>query len=970
MSMSDPVSNRLRAALARKYDVERELGAGGMGTVYLARDTTLERSVAVKILRPELATATAAERFLREARILANLNHPNVVPVHSAGEEDGLFYYVMEYVQGETLAERLTRGPLSEEAAVRMSCDLLDALETAHEHGIIHRDVKPGNVFLVGDRVLLGDFGLAKPVDDDSPPLTEPGQGIGTPAYMPPEQASGSSTNRTDLYAVGMIVYEALTGRRWSIAATSEEVDWSGVPRRLVPVLRKALSWKPDDRWGSAAEFRAALGSGWLAGARPRPLWRYGPVAAAGLAIVAILYFSLRPVVALDAADLAILPFSVRGLPSQSFDDTSAAFIVRDQLELLPDVRIVPTTVSFPWYSAAEAAGIETVQQAASELNARYAVDATIIVEEDGAEIELRVFDATGATHPESGEIRLEAVSLGSVSDSITRRLQTILLGGVHPEVRRLTRDPDALTSYANGEKAFERGDWPRAREHYERAIQYDSTFIQAWWHLATAYRWLGYYGPYPVDYGRLFERYSSNLGTSDSLLMAAQLEPAGPARLAAYRDAVDRYPQDDFATFLLGEELFNRGALWGESLEDATTVLEEAVRIRSSWSSSYVLLVWAYIRLGRAEDALRVLEAMPAVSANLEEGWQASSDLLWLAYETRFMPEQATSNLQALMADTVFSSPEWLAPISRLVGSFDIPNTQVRLGSLLSQLAVQSLFRAGGFEAAALGHLMLGQTDLALAAFDSAAALFDSPESRLQAAEWRVLPPALGIPMTSDEEMHWAREELEALLGDSTVARRAAWALAMDAYAQGDTARGGSWARLMQATSDSRTDDGLDGLLVAMDADVRGRPRDALAESEALLELQAMTSQLEGGPEPPGRLGDSFARAALHLKRGEWFTRLGDGTAAEREWRWYQAVDIVGFPVTEPAQAGEVDWALGTFGRYLRGRSAFDRGEYSLACPLLARVSELWSQASPRLSSHLSSAVAQAELACNDLQR
>jgi hypothetical protein len=135
------------------------------------------------------------------------------------------------------------------------------------------------------------------------------------------------------------------------------------------------------------------------------------------------------------------------------------------------------------------------------------------------------------------------------------------------------------------------------------------------------------------------------------------------------------------------------------------------------------------------------------------------------------------------------------------------------------------------------------------------------------------------------------------------------------------------------------------------------------------LLALQAVTRQLEGGVEPPGTLGDNFARALLHLKRGEWYTRLGDGAAADGEWRWYEAVDINGFPVTEPAQAGEVDWALGTFARYLRGKTAFERGEFTAACAHLTRVAELWSDAAPEFSGYLSNAATQGDLACNQLQ-
>ncbi|NIR60768.1 MAG: serine/threonine protein kinase, partial [Gammaproteobacteria bacterium] len=204
--MSQSLLERLRKALAGQYEVERELAAGGMGSIFLARDPTLERQVAVKILRPELATARAAERFLREARILASLSHPNVVPVHSAGEADGLFYYVMDYVEGETLGARLERGALSRDEAAKLGTDLLAALEASHAHGIVHRDVKPANIFLVADRALLGDFGIAKPLDEPGG-LTAAGDLVGTPSYMAPEQLEGEVTPRTDLYAAGMVLY-------------------------------------------------------------------------------------------------------------------------------------------------------------------------------------------------------------------------------------------------------------------------------------------------------------------------------------------------------------------------------------------------------------------------------------------------------------------------------------------------------------------------------------------------------------------------------------------------------------------------------------------------------------------------------------------------------------------------------------------------------------------------------------------
>ena len=159
--MDDPLLERLRRALAPEFVVENRVAAGGMGIVFRAQDVALDRWVAVKVLRPELATAVARERFLREATLLARLQHSNIVPVHRADERDGLSYYVMDFIEGQTLADRLAAGPLSDDKVMRLARDLVEALAAAHTAGIVHRDVKPQNIFFVGHRALLGDFGIA-----------------------------------------------------------------------------------------------------------------------------------------------------------------------------------------------------------------------------------------------------------------------------------------------------------------------------------------------------------------------------------------------------------------------------------------------------------------------------------------------------------------------------------------------------------------------------------------------------------------------------------------------------------------------------------------------------------------------------------------------------------------------------------------------------------------------------------------
>ncbi|MGD2135276.1 MAG: serine/threonine-protein kinase, partial [Gemmatimonadales bacterium] len=252
---------RLREALRPDYDVEHELASGGMGVVFLARDVVLDRRVAIKIMRPELATARAGAQFLREARLLAKLSHPNVVPIHRAGEADGLLYYVMDYIEGKTLADRLDHGPLSAREVVKIGRDVLDALEAIHDLGIVHRDVKPENVFVLDDRALLADLGVA--VEAAPAPRTS-AQGrrpAGTPGYIAPEQwTTGAVTPQTDLYALGVTLSEAFAGRRWDSLDPSRDTDWVWVPRPYQRILRRAVQHDPGNRWPDAVSFRHALG--------------------------------------------------------------------------------------------------------------------------------------------------------------------------------------------------------------------------------------------------------------------------------------------------------------------------------------------------------------------------------------------------------------------------------------------------------------------------------------------------------------------------------------------------------------------------------------------------------------------------------------------------------------------------------------------------------------------------------------
>jgi serine/threonine-protein kinase len=207
--------DRVRLALADRYAVDREVGSGGMATVYLARDLKHDRQVAIKVLRHDLAATLGAQRFLQEIKVTAKLSNPHILPLLDSGEASGVLYYVMPFVEGESLRDRLEReGPLRVEDALRIARDVAVALDHAHRNGIIHRDIKPENILLHDDEAVVADFGIARALSAaGTERMTQTGLAVGTPAYMSPEQASDTTLDaRSDIYALGCVLYEMLAG--------------------------------------------------------------------------------------------------------------------------------------------------------------------------------------------------------------------------------------------------------------------------------------------------------------------------------------------------------------------------------------------------------------------------------------------------------------------------------------------------------------------------------------------------------------------------------------------------------------------------------------------------------------------------------------------------------------------------------------------------------------------------------------
>jgi serine/threonine-protein kinase len=312
--MTDDPITRLNAALDGRYLVERELGEGGMATVYLAQDLKHQRSVALKVLKPELAAVVGAERFLAEIQVTANLQHPHILPLHDSGEADGFLYYVMPYVEEETLRDRLDRErQLPVDEALKIVTDLAEALDYAHRREVIHRDVKPANILMHEGRPLMADFGIALAVGSaGGARLTETGLSLGTPYYMSPEQATGDVNvgAQSDTYALACVLFEMLVGEPPYPGATAQAVLGkiiqgkpvsatefrSTIPPNVDAAIRCALERLPADRFATAKEFASALvDPGFRHGigdeavaARPPGPWPAISVVALGIATVSV----------------------------------------------------------------------------------------------------------------------------------------------------------------------------------------------------------------------------------------------------------------------------------------------------------------------------------------------------------------------------------------------------------------------------------------------------------------------------------------------------------------------------------------------------------------------------------------------------------------------------------------------------------------------------------------------------------
>ena len=907
---------RLRDALAPRYEIEGEVASGGMATVFRALDRSLDRVVAVKVLRPDMATATGEARFLREARTLASFSHPNVVSIHDADQRDGLSYYVMDLIEGETLRQRLERGPLDGRDAFRLGRDLLEALERIHAAGVIHRDVKPSNVFLVDGRALLADFGIVHVEGSTDETLTTEGRGPGTPAYMSPEQVSGGQVSAaSDLYSLGLVLYEALAGKRWIPLATPESGDWGLIPAVSRPVLKKALAVDPARRWQTAAEFRSAL--------RTRAPWIRVPrrvATVAVLAIAALVWWALgRPGVTgpgaqAELSDVAVFPCAATD-PDDAEIAEEVGWLVGLNMEDVPGVTRASLRAARSLYHRRRGELLVPTDWT-ERLNASNAVRCLVTAVDGELNVDLRLLNSEGEvfdTHTLSvfADSDAELVRLAAVAVSLH------VIGELAPqvtvtagEVDRLAAHPiEAIRPFFLGDQALQRGAWSSAAGFYEDALAVDSTFTLARLRLAEAHRWLADRS-IDEDLAEIMAMDLSSLSPLDSLLLEAGAKPHGRDQLRAYEAILARpeYRFDPYTTLLYADELYHRGALWGVPIDSAIALFSLAVRRDSFLVPAVEHLTQALIRTGQEEEAATALAHLALIHAPREESDLYYPDVWALGFLEKFDPDGAKQNRPAAADVTI----EMLGLYARWVRYIDSPSTQAEFGSILVDAADRfgsPHYAAQGFIDRGIGLIAQGMVVEGLASFDSSTGRLETPETVTQAAEWAVIPYALGVDGFTSENASRGEQVLEAMwhgleISDHLKAR-AATALALLSDRREDAAGRGTWvARLDSLGSGMLSGADRPYRLTSALADAsRGDYRNALNRTG-----QDLAYDSTGLADRP------FLRSALYLKRGEWYAELGMRDSAIASWLWHQNTDLEGTVPPELIQAGEVDGALGPY--------------------------------------------------------
>ena len=646
---------RLKTALADRYRLERELGAGGMATVYLATDLKHDRLVAVKVLKPEIASIVGSDRFLQEIRITARLTHPHILPLLDSGTADGFLYYVAPYIEGESLRARLDREkqfPL--EDALQVTREVAGALDYAHRNGVIHRDIKPENILLSQGKPIVADFGIARALSlSDAPRLTETGLALGTPYYMSPEQAAGDKEldGRSDIYALGCVLYELIVGEPPHTGPTAQAVlarimvdpvrsiraVRDAVPESLERTILRALARAPADRFASAGDFAAAL-------ARPTepPLhsgislpWRIvaalGVLLLLGLAVTRLGPSRSTSSVVPSASHIAVLPFTPSGTDTALIRlGRDLVFTLSAELDGLGDIRVVDAHTVLAQTARGDASSPAEGVALAQRFGAGSLVRGSLIREGERVRADFALLPADGRAEPLArGSVTGAVDSVAALTDSAVHTLlKQIWVGGAAPtpslEGALKTKSVAALRAFLQGEQLVVDDLWDSASTSYHRAQEADPTFWLAGARELYARNWTLRESPDSLIAS--LRQHHHELPEAERLstdAIVAWSEDSIARGLLRAKELTQRYPSSWFGWLIYGDILLHNGPLLGHSYGEALAAFERALGLNPNLVPVHEHLMMLALqardtaRAGRALGELTRLHAGPGLTAD-----------------------------------------------------------------------------------------------------------------------------------------------------------------------------------------------------------------------------------------------------------------------------------------------------------------------------------------------------------------
>ena len=901
------VRDALHAVLAGRYEVEDEVGRGAMSLVFRARDVRHQRIVAIKVLRPELAAAVGTDRFLREIAIAAHLSHPHIVPLHDSGEASGLLYYVMPYVEGESLRARLERErqlPLDD--ALQIAQEVADALAYAHARDVVHRDIKPENILLEAGHVVLADFGIARAIREAGEHrLTATGIAVGTPAYMSPEQASGDPRvdRRSDVYSLGCVLYEMLGGEPPHTGPTPQAIlarQLAGEVRSLVPLrssvtpaldraIRRSLAPAPSDRYATAEAFAAALTAARRASGGPlarRPRRRMAIAAAvAGVAVAATWVATHRPRGASprdERLGLAVFPFRAAGEHGRDWSEAFADLLAT-ALDGTPGIRVAdPWSLWRPLRSERSAPAGSPDPPEAERLAGRSRAErfllGSVVQSRDRLELSVRIYRA-GMAEP------LATFAAAGSVDSLPALVQRVAVGVVtrvweqrrSPSVPAIeayaTRSFDALKAYLWAKEAMRRGFVDSAGTAIDRAVALDSTFSLALVEAVRIKAWAQYMRGQPVtgllELAQRAVSYADSLGERNRLrarAMLASVRSDGVVTAEALGRILQLDSTDLEAWDLLAYCHLVYGWQYGKGAADAWAANERILLLDSTYVPA--LVRGAYLgatsedpgrvdlileRLRRADTtntlirgsiwSLRSLLASDATFPTLADTVATGTASEWIA-TLRVLRDYRPARAELLLERVRRAAGPGFPARAAIGASAQVAVAEGRLRQ------VDSALRAGAYrELPAFEHRL----DWFLIAA-AIAGVGDSEVTRRAVASLASYVPvdsALAYFATRPVwGMGWALAAYTAMYGDTSVARR--WYGTVGAFPAGTT----PWDYRSALQSD------IAARLADRRADL-GRALSLAQRAYRLWEDHSET-QLEGEPEPAMRL-----HLALLLRAG-----------------------------------------------------------------------------------------------------